>query len=308
MRTLPPPSQGLVRWPTTIVPEPAEYRFVFLHGLTVRTGTNYAGALAATHPEVRLLGPGRSSDEFSLLATMPAWREALARLSDLRRPDQFSFEEFGPYLGRAWLDFLAHHYEIEPGTVFLKAPSVRSIGDFFVLFPSSRLVLWYRDARDQARSARHAALAKRASDPPWHGLKRRIDQVSRRGLVYDGLVWSRAAREARRFSEEVAASPFAGQLTSVRFEDAVNDPRGTAEVLFRFMRVRVDEDVLRGAEAAPVVGSSFTTGRVGEKPGWEPRKRSAEFRPVGRHRDWNPIDRAIISALTRSERHRLGYR
>ena len=83
---------------------PIPYRFTFLHGARVRSGSNYLGKIMSCNPHIQQVPPGKTTDEFPLLADMDAWANAFGQFVGRWKGDTgiFEFQPFLRHLGSAW--------------------------------------------------------------------------------------------------------------------------------------------------------------------------------------------------------------
>src|SRR4029453_14253314 len=87
---------------------PSPYRFTFLHGARVRSGSNYLGMVMSCNPDIQSVPPGKTTDEFPLLIHMDAWTNAFGQFVRRWKGDSGLFElrAFLRHLGTAWSEYL----------------------------------------------------------------------------------------------------------------------------------------------------------------------------------------------------------
>jgi len=289
-----------------------DYKFTFLHGVRVRSGTNYLGKFMSCNPHIQLVLPKRTTDEFPLVRDMDAWEKAFAKFVSKFPGDKsiFQFSRFLPHFGSAWLAYLIDTFSIQPGHVFLKDPNVNHIDWFFDLFPGAKLLLLVRDGRDNVASSVRAAQAKRRSDTLYHRSKSGLNRLLRRDFLLAATDWSSAVRKIVKFDEHFRATPWAERYLIVRYEDVYQNPREWAQRIFAFMEVPCDEAILQAVENADVVGSSFYSASQKEdahKPNWTATPKSEAFQPVGRWKSWSPLEKRAFKRIAGRELVRMGY-
>ena len=122
----------------------AAFRFTFLHGVRIRSGTNYLGKVIGCNPHLQLVPPNTTTEEFPVLRVMDSWEKAFAEFLSRYKGSRsdYEFRRFLPHLGSAWLSYLVENFSLQPGHVFLKDPSVRYIDKFFDVFPEASSSSW----------------------------------------------------------------------------------------------------------------------------------------------------------------------
>jgi Sulfotransferase family len=290
----------------------AAYKFTFLHGVRVRSGTNYLGKFMSCNPHIQLVPPKKTTDEFPLMRDMDAWEKAFAAFGSKFTGDKsiFQFSRFLPYFGSAWLAYLIDTFSLHPGHVFLKDPNVQHIDRFFDVFPNAKLLLLVRDGRDNVASSVRAAQAKRRSDSLFHRSKSGLNRLLRRDFFSAATDWSSAIRKIVKFEEHFRTTPWAKQYMILRYEDVYQNPREWAQRIFAFMEVPFEEAILNTVENADVVGSSFYSASQKEdarKVNWTATPKSEAFQPVGRWRSWSPLEKRAFKRIAGRELIRMGY-
>lgn len=286
--------------------------FVFLHGLRVRTGTNFLARVVMAHPDVFVVPPDGPTNEFPLLKTLPEWERAFSKVRRrlFGRHPAPEWRDFAGLLGDAWLRLIAGHYGLEGGHVFLKDPHVTRLEEFFDVFPECRLVLLVRDGRDNVASAVRAGLHVRGSMSRRGVLRRRVRHWIMKDFRDHARGWAHAARKVMEFDALHREGRHAGQYMVLRYEDMVQDPRTEGRRLFEFLGLGFDEGRLDGVARTEVVGSSFY-GESGsedvERATWSPLEKTPAFQPVGRWSDWGPVRRRAFKRLAGRELVQLGY-
>ena len=288
------------------------FRFTFLHGVRVRSGTNYLGKLMSCNPHLQSVPPQKTTEEFPLLRVMDGWEKVFL---DFQRRytgprSDYAFEGFLPHFGKAWLSYLIDNFSLSPGDVFLKDPSVRHLDRFFEVFPDAKLIILVRDGRDNVASSMKAGLAMRKHMTLIQKSKRRLNHLAQRDFLGAARDWSRSVDQILRFDEKSRNSKFSSQYLILRYEDIFREPRRYAAEMFEFMQVPFDDAILDRIQNAEVVGSSFYSAAGQEnarKPNWSPTPKTAAFRPVGRWKNWSSLQKRIFKKIGGRQLVSLGY-
>ena len=289
-----------------------DYRFTFLHGVRVRSGTNYLGKVMGCNPHVQLVPLQRTTAEFPLMRDFPSWERAFGDFVDKYKGNKevYQLRHFLPHLGDAWMSYLIQTFSLQPGNVFLKDPSVRHIHRFFDVFPRARLIMLVRDGRDNVASSMKAALARRPSATFVDKSRNGLNHLLMRDFIGAARDWAKSVTQIVRFDEEFKASPLASRYMIVRYEDIFRNPREMGRKLFEFMEVPWDDAILEAVENADVVGSSFY-GKGGmedaQKPNWKATPKSEAFQPIGRWKGWNPLRKNLFKHIAGPQLIQMGY-
>jgi hypothetical protein len=289
-----------------------EFNFTFLHGVRVRSGTNYLGKLMGCNAHVQLVPPHKTIGEFPLLRAMGSWEKAFSDFSTKYFGNKalYQFQSFLPHLGTAWLSYLIENFSLQPGHVFLKDPSVQSIGSFFDMFPNAKLILLVRDGRDNVASSMKAGLAIRSKDSFLGRSRRRLSHVLLRDFIGAARDWSSSIGSILSFDETFRNTARASQYMIVRYEDVYRHPAEMADRIFTFMGVPFDSATLESVAKADVVGSSFY-GPAGQenarKPNWIATPRTSSFQPVGRWNQWNALQKGLFKRIAGKQLILMGY-
>jgi Sulfotransferase family len=288
------------------------YQFTFLHGSRVRSGSNYIGKIMGCNPNVQLIPPGKTTDELPLLNNIEAWERAFTDFQNKFKGDRslYEFRGFLRYLGAAWQRYLIDRFDLKPGPVFLKSSNVKHIDRFFDMFPDAKLILLFRDGRDNVASTVKAGLAERQHHSFRQKLKPRLSHLVLRDFASAARDWSKSVNKILRFDEQHRTSELASRYLILRYEDVYKEPGPMAERIFAFMEAPCDRDILMAVEGADVVGSSFY-GKSGKedavKPNWTPTKKTEAFQPVGRWKAWNAIKKNMFKRIAGNDLVRMGY-
>jgi Sulfotransferase family len=288
------------------------FKFTFLHGVRVRSGTNYIAKIISCNSQIQLVPPNKTTDEFPLLRVMDSWEKAFSDFLSKYNGDKnaFQFSQFTRHLGFAWLSYLINNFSLQPGHIFLKDPSVRHIDRFSDIFPESKLIILVRDGRDNVASSMKAGLAVRAHHSFFERSKRRLKHIMLRDFITSARDWSECVGKILKFDEKFKNTPLASQYLILRYEDIYQNPRQMAQRIFTFMEVPFDEATLESIENAEVVGSSFYSPSRQEdakKPNWIATPKTDAFNPMGRWKRWNALQKNLFKRIAGNELILMGY-
>ncbi len=290
--------------------EPPE--IAFLSAASLRSGTNYIGAMMATHPDVATVPEGNSTSEVRLVATLSGFVGATEQLRHLSRglPDEmFTWPDIGPAIGDAFVTRLWEAAGPQTATtMFLKDPNADNLSEMVQMMPDARYLVVVRDGRDTVASL--LGLPARRSRPPVRRVLRRLSKASGRDTVTFVRGWAAAARSILRFEASPECLILGTRYERVRYEDLVADPRAAAQRIFQFYGLRVDEEILDAAAAVQVMGSTFLRQEQrakNERPTFEPIARDSSFKPVGRWESWPRRRVLLFDRLAGAELTALGY-
>lgn len=290
----------------------ADYRFVMLHGIRVRSGTNYFSKLVSCHPDIQLVPPQKTTDEFPFVFTIESWQLAFSRFVQVfnGNKQQFKFDDFAPDLGQAWLSYMIRLFELKPGMVFFKDPRVYHLDNFFLLFPQAKCIILIRDGRDNVASCMKAGLAKREIYSAGQRWKRQINHWLWRDFINHSRDWARSARQIEAFQNNFCHSTYRENIAFFRYEEMFKQPVEQSQRLFDFMELEINDAILKKITNLDVVGSSFYNKNQKEdaqKPNWQPTKKTDAFQPVGRWQHWNAYQKWLFKRLAGQELINFGY-
>ena len=288
------------------------YRFTFLHGVRVRSGTNYLSKVMSCNPNVQLVPPKTTTDEFPFFRVMDSWEKAFHDFANKYRLGRklFRFQDFLPHLGNAWMSYMIRTFSIEPGHVFLKDPSVARIDEFFDTFPDARLIILVRDGRDNVASSVKAGLAERPSDSVVQRSRKRLRHLMFRDFVSAAREWSSSVGTIMEFDAKFRDTVHASKYLILRYEDVYTNPKEMADRIFSFMGVPFDAAILDAVANTEVVGSSFY-GKGGvedaTKPNWKATAKTSAFQPVGRWSGWSALQKNVFKRIAGQQLIHMGY-
>jgi protein-tyrosine sulfotransferase len=257
---------------------------IFILGIMPRSGTNYLWDLLCLHPDcARARSP--INEDFLLECSdhlVAYTREVRERWDPMW--GVFS-DDLGPrFRERLGDGLISYLWEDRERRLVTKTPSVRHIDRFFTFFPHARLIVLVRDGRSVAQSC--------MSTFGWD-----FDRAARN--------WATAAEELARFESD-HRYPTARYLR-VRYEDLVDDLKGSISRIFGFLELEEGTFDPEAADALPVRGSSsyFGPGRVAVN--WDPVERGPDFDPRARWRSWTPQMHERFEWIAGRQMRSLGY-
>jgi protein-tyrosine sulfotransferase len=257
---------------------------IFIHGITPRSGTNFLWDLLCAHPDC---APARAPVREDLFMAhsdyLVAFSQAVQAAWDPAwgKPDDDLPARLHAALGDGLIDFLQTD---RTRRLVTKSPSVRHIDRFFAFFPRARMLILVRDGRDVVSSCVRTF--------GWD-----FDRATR--------LWASGAEEIHRF--DLAANAGARlRYRIVRYEDLLNDLRGTFEPILAFLDLEPATFDFAAAERLPVRGSSTHLGQS-ERVHWNPVEKSAEFNPIERWRAWGRADHQRFAWLGGRQLGYFGY-
>lgn len=269
---------------------------ILLFGIAPRSGTNYLYDLLRLHPEVGICPPYWEdflTAHADLLDTYT--RDVAARWRALEPvwsgdiPADVETRLLGS-LGDGLLGFLRARSDRH--LILSKTPSTENLDLAPRLFPRAAIVVLVRDGRAVVESAVRSGFGLQ------HG--NRYDVFTRN--------WSRGAQSIINFERLHDAA--AVRVHRVRYEDVIADLDGSMHALFGFLGLATDPYDFGRARSLPVRGSS-TFGREhdvdGDRVSWEPRAKTADFRPLDRWADWPRSRHAMFNRIAGEAMRRLGY-
>ena len=289
-----------------------QFSFVFLHGIRVRSGTNYLSKLMSYHPDIQLIPPGKTTDEFPLLHTAPYWESAFNHFVQRFNGNKnlFQFDSFAPFLGNAWLLYLIETFNLHPGCVFIKDPHVSHLRQFFKIFPNAKLIILIRDGRDNVASSIKAGMAIRAHMKIYERGKRLLKHLLLRDFLLHTREWANAARTISQFDAEFSNTLWSSRYTVVHYENIFKNPEEVGEMLFKFMDLPNDSSPTISLKDIPVIGSSFYSADKVEnatKPNWQATQKTSDFQPIGRWKGWGRVRKNLFKMIAGKELISLGY-
>lgn len=277
-------------------------QFVFLHGISVRSGTNLSARIFLRHPDVEVVPENQTLREFPLLHELKKFQGAFEGFAKsykkrMGKDDQYEWKKYMPYLGESFKNYLLDNLvsDREKQVLFLKVPSVINIESFFDVFPDSKLILLLRNGRDLVSSGEKGYLAQRGSQSIFEKLKRRLAYFL--GRPFRGAVKS-YQKNLELILSFLESNVNSENIYVIHFEDLASENYQVLQDMFSFCGLDPSKGDFSNIE---VVGSSF----VGEfepnqkKIKWQPVPKTESFNPIGRSKDWpkwkhNYFDKKVI--------------
>lgn len=257
---------------------------IFILGIMPRSGTNYLWDLLCLHPRC---APARSPirEDFFLESSDPLVVYTRA-VRDRWDPIWGVFDDdlvprLREGLGDGLISFM---WQDRERRLVMKTPSVRHIDRFFTFFPRARLIVLLRDGRSVVQSC--------MSTFGWD-----FDRAARD--------WAAAAEEIGRF-EGKRRYP-ADRYLSVRYEDLLDDLKGSLSRIFDFLELDEGTFDLEAADALPVRGSSSYFGPGREAVNWDPVEKGPDFDPRERWHSWTPQMHERFEWIAGKQMRSLGY-
>jgi hypothetical protein len=165
--------------------------------------------------------------------------------------------------------------------IVTKTPSTDGIDRIFRFFPAARVIVMMRDGRDVIQS----------------------------GVQTFGWNWEAGVHRWRESADRIAAfleTPEGReQALLVRYEDLFADTEGEMHRVLRFLELEPARYDFTAAANLPVRGSS-AFGRDGAVH-WRSVPRTADFAPIGRHRQWTRRQRQRFAWLAGAVSAHFGY-
>ena len=291
-----------------------QYKIAILLGILPRSGTNYLAKLMSYHPEVRLIPPNTTSGEIGVMSGFQHWKSAVKTFDEHfvspGVPKQtVRFEDFAKYIGAGWIDYLVKRFEVPPGCLFLKEPTILGLQKFYDIFPNAKLLVLVRDGRDQAASFMRASLAKRRTTTRTNLMKSYINHLIWRDFILDVINWRDAATAILKF-EKAQKDQQGKTFLILHYEDVYNNPKEKMAEVFDFLELDYDDSLLSELAEAEVVGSSFLSSDQKEnarKPNWTPTPKSRNFSPVGRWKEWSAARKTVFKKIAGQRLIDFGY-
>lgn len=286
--------------------------FIFLHGLTVRTGTNFMGRFFNKHPEIQVVPFGETTQEFPLLKNLHEFEKAFnAVRNDYHGPkEHYVWKEFMPYLGDAFMKFLMDKHKDEKNAYFVKDPNFNNIGNFFDIFPEQRLIIILRDGRDIVSSSIKASIYKRSYHSWTKHYLRKVSRAVKRHQYFYSYMWAERVKDFNKFLSSDAYKSNRDKVLVVKYEEILQQPEAEGKRIFEFCGVSSEKEILDQLRNIEVMGSSFL-GKSGiedaKKPNWNPVDKPKEFKPMGRWKDWDKLDKIIFKKFAGDALIQLGY-
>lgn len=253
-------------------------RLIFILGSVRRSGTNYLFHLLLAHPSC---AASLVPEDF-LIAHSHLLEDYISAVHGEWEPHWgIDGDAFHQRFRAALIGTLAPTGE--PRRVVAKTPSVDNLDSFYRFFPNARLVILVRDGRAAVESALRSFPC----------------------VTFDAAAreWARSVRLIRRFEETHRGCPY----RIVRYEDLYGNQAAELKRLYEFLELDAAAVDLAALEELPVYGSSALGRKEGRELHWQAMKRTADFNPLERFRNWTPAQHARFNWLAEPELRIMGY-
>ncbi|WP_417857405.1 sulfotransferase [Xanthomarina gelatinilytica] len=260
-----------------------ESRYIFILGITQRSGTNFLINLFADNKNVKLSKhPGEDfivySGDYLLQhfnSLTSKWNDSWGGMEKATRIEQYKKE-----IRQAILKYLSPDELKKNEFCITKTPSAKNISKFFKLFPNSQLVVLIRNGKDVVESC-------------VNGFDWSYSQAMKN--------YKENANYIKAFMQEHKDNP---NFILVKFEDLVSKREETLKALFS--NLTIDDENYNYTTDIPIYGSSFI--KVKGKITWEPQMPKKDFNPLERSKDWSFYRRLQYKLICGNVHKSLGYK
>ncbi len=245
---------------------------IFILGVTERSGTSFLYHLLCLHPDCI---PGTAIWEDYFLKHSNFLENYVQSVSTEWNATWDVSKRVGPpeLLLRFFGDSIISYLERQRSTssskaaarLVTKTPSVRNLGLFFRLFPTSRLLILVRDGR--------AVVTSGMQSFDW-----RFEEAARD--------WRRSAATILEFDRS-HRNEFSDCYRVIRFEDLFTDTAAQLTNILRFLDLDPTTYDFEAADKLPVVGTSELRKTTHDEVHWEGEPRTQNFNPLTRWRCWS---------------------
>ncbi|HUF73001.1 MAG TPA: sulfotransferase [Gammaproteobacteria bacterium] len=258
---------------------------IIIHGVMPRSGTVYAGELLRLHPDLHAY-PNHVW-EFPFLGLAGGIRDLQGEFLGMYRRNEARMErhDFLPLFGASLIAYL-YSFVPDGKRMLLKAPNVRYLNWFHVVFPFENLLLLMRDGRDVVSS----------TIKTWPKRKRGFGEVCKR--------WNDSARVLLDFESRRAKMD---GFLSARFEQIVKDPESFAASACDAFDLNAEAYPFDKIGDLPVRGSSTVVPSKARGTGWDPIEKPKDFSPTDRWKDWSPAQKRTFKKIAGSTLVDAGY-
>lgn len=264
-------------------------RYVFLFGISVRSGTNFSARIFSKHPEVEVVPNNETIREFPLLKVIDQFKDSFDAFSSMYtgnngNKEHYTWRKYAAYFGDSFLKYIDNELVIDHSKkiYFMKDPGVKNIKFVSSVFPDSKVILLVRDGRDLVESSEKGYLVWRNSQSVLNRVKRYVFHYTGREFRRNVKAW---LNNAKMISEFLATENGKKALL-IRYEDLAAEIPETYAKLFEYCGLSIEKVNYKNVE---VIGSSFSDqiSENGEnKIKWTPIEKTKKFKPVGRWKSW----------------------
>lgn len=246
---------------------------LMVYGVAPRSGTNFVANLLALHPGI--------APWPNLIWEIPFLRSVNHLLAFEKEffgdfphnSERMQQDDFLPIFGASFIRYL-HSFASEGKKVLLKEPDVHNFAYFPIVFPHEQLLLLLRDGRDVVSSTVKTWPQTQFSD------------VCQR--------WNDSAKLMLKFSLEHKDN---GNYWITKYEDVLSNQEGFVKEACRRYILDESEFPFSNIKSVPVIGSSIDSQKDGAVDWTTHKKRSDDFKPVGRWGSWSKKEKAIFKRI-----------
>jgi hypothetical protein len=256
---------------------------IFILGITMRSGTHYLSDLLRQHPDCTVREPIVEDCLLYLAHPLAQYVESVnAYWKQAWNIGPEDAALFYKSLGDGIQAFL--NANAQGKRVVTKTPTVENLDLFFKLFPDSPLLILVRDGRAVVESA---------------------GNTFEMSHEFTTRIWRDNARIILRFLRE-NQSLMGSKILLIRYEELFQNVRREMRKVLEFVGLSAESYDFDAAANLPVRGSSAFRGGQ-DKVHWTPVKRSADFNPLERYKDWSAAQHRRFNWLAGAELKELGY-
>jgi len=261
-----------------------ENRYVFILGITQRSGTNFLIKLLEENNNIKLSShPGEdflvySGDyllqHFKTLASK--WNDTWVGMDRAKRIEQYKME-----IRKSILNYLRPDEKLKKNEFCVtKTPSAKNINKFFELFPNSKLVVLIRNGKNVVESC-----VKGFGWSYYQSMKN----------------YKENANYLKEFLQEQKDNR---NFTLVKYEDLVSAKEETLKSLFK--NLNIDDENYNYTTDIPIYGSSFLKEKG--KITWDPQTPKTDFNPLDRSKDWSVFREMQYKFMCGDVHNYFGYK
>lgn len=265
-------------------------KFIFLYGISVRSGTNFSARIFSKHPDVEIVPNNETIREFPLLKVMNHFKNDFERFGDLYTRNNgvkshYNWGKYASHFGNSFLDYILaeHIIDMTKKIYFLKDPGSSNLKFSGSIFPNNKVIILIRDGRDLVESSEKAYLNKRGGQSFINRIKRNVFHFTGREFRRNVRQWNINANQIKQYINSEAGK----NCLVVKYEDLQRENEETYKKLFDFCGLSFDMTNFKSIE---VVGSSFSdqiSSDIQNRTIWSPIEKNEQFKPIGRWANWS---------------------
>jgi len=266
-----------------------------------RTGTHYLANLLCQHPDCTKAALAEDGLLLKADHLVNYARKLNAQWTSIAGKSHESFEELlYANLGQGLISFLYASRKQSDGErikqyglpesddqylkrLVTKTPSIKNLDLFFKLFPNAFVLVLVREGTAVVESEVRSFQSDR--------------ETSMRA-------WAKAADKLIEFDRNPPVTK--ERYLIVRYEDLFTQTESEMRRILNYLRLDVAEYDFEAAQNLPVVGSS-TFKRTREKVQWLPVRKTVEFDPLSRAKDWARAWHERFNWIAGRQSEELGY-